>query len=419
MAPFQPLNAAATLASALLLALTAAAPADAADPQAIAPVALPPPWTDPVAMVALYPLPGQPMDVVAADAQTGYISLDMGGILRYQRPGPDGGDLQVSTVVDDLVHGRGIALRDGVLYVVELGPLPCVPEKALCEGFDFPPGSPQEGELAILDAMRARVLAFDIAPDGSLSGRRTVISDLPVVSSLHAANGLEVGPDGWLYLAVGSVDRLWRQPERVEGHTPHPEWLGTVLRFDGTGAAPEVVASGIRNMYELTFDDTGRIWGVDNDGYTQGGWLWEEILQVKPGHHYGYPQDGTFGPATVRDDPAAWTSQTAGSAGIAWAGDVGMGSGLLIGDCGHITLLTPDPTWQWERWEEGLIPRSQRSVYDGVGGCVTSIEPVGWREILATSYGDETGTLVYLRFVEPVAPSGGPATPQPRWNAPG
>jgi hypothetical protein len=63
---------------------------------------------------------------------------------------------------------------------------------------------------------------------------------------------------------------------------------------------------------------------VDNDGETVSGWRAEEVLHIRPGHNYGYPYEGSFGPHEARNDFAIWHAEGVGSAGLMWTGDVGL-----------------------------------------------------------------------------------------------
>jgi len=236
------------------------------------------------------------------------------------------------------------------------------------------------------------VLAFDIAADGSLTGRRTILEDLPVVSALHAANGLELGPYGWLYLPVGNVDRLWWDPARVEGHTPHVDWLGTVLRLDGSGSAPEVVARGFRNVYEVAFEPDGRLWAVNNDGNAQAGFLLEELVQVKPGLDYGFPREGTFGPRTARQEGPAWVMPTNGTAGLAWLGSVGLGS--IIGTLRH--LVAADTSYLALLSDGGVAVLDEEDDLDlaALRDAMVANGPV-WAEVVARDL--DPGTVIIRR----------------------
>ena len=74
-------------------------------------------------------------------------------------------------------------------------------------------------------------------------------------------------------------------------------WLGTVLRFHLDAENIEIYANGLRNIYDLEFDDAGPLWGVDNDGPTWRGFRAEEVVQIKEGANYGHPYEGTPLPA--------------------------------------------------------------------------------------------------------------------------
>ena len=116
--------------------------------------------------------------------------------------------------------------------------------------------------------------------------------------------------------------------------------MGTIVRFKADGSEFEVFARGMRNIYGITFDNQGRLFGVDNDGNTLKGFRREEVLQIKHGAHYGYPFEGTFDTRSIRTDEPIWIMDNAasGSAGIAMAADVGLEPGLLIGGP-HLTYL--------------------------------------------------------------------------------
>jgi hypothetical protein len=352
-------------------------------------------------------LAGNPADIALEGEHGGYISLAEGSILRFEVPSEPGGEMHFETVADGLANPRGLAVKDGTLYAVELGPLPCQPAKPLCRGNDLSPDSRGEGELQILASTRARVQAREIRADGSLGDARTVLDDLPVVASDHAVNGMTLGSDGAIYLAVGNVDGMWRTPERAAEVTPHADWLGTILRLAETTGPPAIVARGLRNVYKVAFDDEGRMWAVDNDGFAQDGWRAEEVLQIKEGRNYGYPQEATFGEKTIRTDQPVWISPHQGSAGVAWLADESIGPGLLIGSCGQLSLLrAADGGPARPRWEMRLTRNSMIELLSGLGGCVTSVQPLPSGEVLAGlySFGD-TGVLYNFR----PAPEGQPA----------
>ncbi|WP_018619587.1 DUF7133 domain-containing protein [Spirosoma luteum] len=100
----------------------------------------------------------------------------------------------------------------------------------------------------------------------------------------HATNGIRMGIDGWIYIAVGdfgfhdAVDRSGKKLTMLGG--------GVVrVRPDGTGM--EVYTHGMRNIYDVAIDPFMNMFarGNTNDG---GGWNIRFSNQIQSGE-YGYP----------------------------------------------------------------------------------------------------------------------------------
>lgn len=100
----------------------------------------------------------------------------------------------------------------------------------------------------------------------------------------HATNGIRLGIDGWIYIAVGdfgfhgAIDR--------EG-TELTMLGGGVLRVRPDGTEMEVYTHGLRNIYDVAIDPYMNMFtrGNTNDG---GGWNIRFIHQIQSGE-YGYP----------------------------------------------------------------------------------------------------------------------------------
>ena len=327
---------------------------------------------------ATYRLPEVPLDVELRGAQDGYVSLGT-TVAHFELPDRPGGGLSLTTVADGFTYSRGLAIVGDTLVVADLGPLPCPDPVPVCKGSDVPDVEPLAGERMILEGSRGRLFAYDIEPDGSLTGERVIVDDLPVANTEHGVNDVVVGPDGSLYVSIGNLDHL---PARiaVDVDQPNLRLLGTVLRVSADGQTVEVFARGLRNVYGLAFDDDGGLWGVDNDGETPNGWRAEEVLHIRPGRHYGYPSEGSFGDLQVRDDFAVWHAAGPGSAGILWAGDVGLGPGLLIGSFGHIDgLRLAKAAGGW-----AVQDRSSYARLVDVPGFVSDLEALGAGRMLAS-----------------------------------
>ena len=343
-----------------------------------------------VTVVAQYDVPGHPLDLVFTGEREGYMTIGEGRIVRFRLPAGDEEAPRFTTVATGLRYPRGVALLGRRLFVAELGPLPCPRPFPVCKGDNAPGGSAEAGERRILRGSRGRVLAYDVRADGTLTGRRTILDRLPVVSSEHGVNGVTAGPDGRLYVSIGHVDRLHSDPAALRGH-PNAHLLGTIVSVKPDGSDLRVVARGLRNAYDLTFDPEGRLYAADNDGDTRRGWRREEIVAIRDGANYGYPFDGTFAPYTTRTDPPLWVTHTKGSAGVEWVA----GPQLIVGSCGAIERIALT-----KAGGEVTVARpngASRLVELPGYGCVTGIEPDANGRLFATVFRLEgSGQLIEL-----------------------
>lgn len=351
---------------------------------------------------ASYALPGHPMDLELRSESGGYMTFGEGWIGRFELPPAGGpGHVKVSRVADGLDYPRGLAILGDTLFVTELGPLPCKPSFPSCKGGDVQGTSIEATERIILRTSRARLLAFDIRHDGSLARRRVIVSDLPVANSDHGVNDVAVGPDGLLYVSIGNLDRLYRTkglgPDLAR---PHADLLGTVITVKPNGTGLTVFARGLRNVYGLAFDSRGNLFGVDNDGLTQSGWRWEELLELRRGADYGYPQDGTFAPQPRRRDPALWVVSGVGSGGIAWLADAGGAGRLIVGACSSVDSIR---LTAGANGNVGVGSRSDVTRLVELPGCVTTVKLQGNVVALGefTFGSDSKPQLVLLDASEP------------------
>jgi hypothetical protein len=333
---------------------------------------------------ATYDLPGTPTSVVAVDAQTGYIAFAEGSIDSYRLPAPGSDEsIVLATVADGLSFPRGLAIADGRLFAIDLGPLQCDPPYPTCYT-----GNPDE-ELARLAASSASVLSYPIEDDGSLGEATTILEDIPVVNTEHAPGSIDVGPDGMLYMTVGNIDALSPTPDRLsEIEHPNLDLLGTLIRFRTDGSGVERVLTGIRNIYQLARDDAGNLYGVDNGGVTARNYLGEEVLVLREGLDYGYPRSGTFAPGR---DPATFPLTlltSGGSAGLAWGPDAGLEPGLVVGTSGQVLFIP------LERDADGpyvSVEHPIATILDGISGFVPSLTALPDGRLLVTVFGGYAG----------------------------
>jgi glucose/arabinose dehydrogenase/quercetin dioxygenase-like cupin family protein len=119
--------------------------------------------------------------------------------------------------------------------------------------------------------------------NGAPAGIPERIVELPTSTpSLHTSRSLAIGPDGRLYVSIGSSCNTC-----VEADARRT----TLQVFDADGSNGRTLASGLRNAVGFAWDPrTGRLWGGDPgvDGLGDDAPP-EEINLIEDGKHYGHP----------------------------------------------------------------------------------------------------------------------------------
>jgi len=217
------------------------------------------------------PVPGAPdpnPDVIDAplgvDVERVVAGLDYPVALAF---GPDG-SLFVSTNGKQFPRaGQAV----GAVWRIEDGVA-----KPFIAGLERPLGLLWQGERLLI-SVRGEVQAWSAA--GKELG--AILADLPS-DGLHQNNGLVQGPDGRLYLGMGTASNATPSKES--------DWNGTVLSFDADAGRTEVFARGLRNPFDLAFDAQGRLYATDNSvdpPLVRN--APEELNLVQRGGHYGHP----------------------------------------------------------------------------------------------------------------------------------
>ena len=126
-----------------------------------------------------------------------------------------------------------------------------------------------------------KLLAAPVQGDGTLGTPRVLADDLPD-GSQHPYRTLVAGPDGDLYVAVGSQCN-----NCVE---TNPE-AATVLRMRPDGSARSVYARGLRNTLGMAFGPVDRVlYGFDHGSDDRGDDVpTEELNAIVANRHYGWP----------------------------------------------------------------------------------------------------------------------------------
>lgn len=326
-------------------------------------------------IVLLWPTGDEAADLMPMDIEwagdTGYATLADGRLVRLSLSGDR---IETETLAENLAFPRGLAVDDDTVYVAELGDLPCENPFPRCKGEHVGP-TEIEGERSMVGTLAGRILAFPIFDEGA-GEPRVVAEGILFVNTDHGLNDLDLGPDGLLYLSIGNLDRLaW------DDVTDPPSFatLGIILRIDPASSATAGFAYGFRNVYGLSFDEDGVLWGVDNDGRGRGPWRFEELVRIEEDLDFGFPDDGTTGPYTRRTGFATWILPSGfGSGGL----HVSDGT-VISGGCGSVTRLRLEP----DGGDADLRTIDHR-------GCVTAVErlPDG-RLVLGTVLGGEPFTV--------------------------
>jgi putative heme-binding domain-containing protein len=142
----------------------------------------------------------------------------------------------------------------------------------------------------VLYVMHAPLLTAlrDRDGDGVADERRDLVSGLGLPpeknpSRLHCANGVVIGHDGWLYLALGDNGCNVARPEGdrlvLEG--------GGILRARPDGSDLHVFATGLRNIYDVAMDEELNVFVRDNEN--DGGDYMVRVYWSFFGADHGYP----------------------------------------------------------------------------------------------------------------------------------
>ncbi|MEK7386244.1 MAG: PQQ-dependent sugar dehydrogenase, partial [candidate division NC10 bacterium] len=200
-----------------------------------------------------------------------FMTLDPAGTLLVSTPRQgrvvalpdrdgDGRADTVVTVADGLDLPHGLAFKDGQLWVAETGRV---------RRFRYDP--------ATLKASDPVVVVPSLPPGGN-----------------HWTRTIAFGPDGRLYVSVGSSCNICREadPRRA-----------AITRYNADGSGAEIVATGVRNAVGLAFrPGTGELWATVNERDWRGDDLPPDyITEIKDGGFYGWPECFAAGGKIIPD----------------------------------------------------------------------------------------------------------------------
>ncbi len=157
---------------------------------------------------------------------------------------------EVLVIAKGLRYPSGLAFRDGSLYVAEI----------------------------------SRVIRFDKIEDNLQSPPEPVIvNDTFPTDRSHGWKFIAFGPDGMLYVPVGSPCNICEPTNPI---------YGTITRMKPDGSGREIFASGIRNTVGFDWHPvTKELWFTDNGRDSLGDDIPPDELNraPKPGLHFGFP----------------------------------------------------------------------------------------------------------------------------------
>ena len=181
-----------------------------------------------------------------------YLTLGPGNAIYASQPGSgrvvrmrnrDGTADSIVEVASGLKGPFGIAFRGDTMYVAEV----------------------------------TRVKRFDPGTRDA----KTIIDDIP--GGGHSTRTIVFGPDGKLYLAVGSSCNLCDERDSLRA---------AISQFNPDGSGGRIFARGLRNTVGIAFNPkTGELWGGNNDRDNLGDDLPPEHINIiKDGKNYGWPE---------------------------------------------------------------------------------------------------------------------------------
>ena len=153
--------------------------------------------------------------------------------------------------------------------------------------------------------------------------------------SEHGPHGLRLGPDGMLYMIHGNMAE---RPEPLAETSPHQNWReeivlertwdprghahgimspgGVLLRTDRDGSSFELVAAGMRNAYDIAFNEDGELFTYDSDMEWDIGAPWyrtPRLLHLVSGGEFGWRSGSAKWPIDSPDARPAVLELDAGS----------------------------------------------------------------------------------------------------------
>jgi putative heme-binding domain-containing protein len=209
-------------------------------------------------------------------------------------------------------------------------------------GLKSPAGFASKGDTVFIGTSQEIRAFIDKDGDFKADTSWTIFKDIP--NSQHPyeyTSAFAIGPDGWLYFALATDS--WNA-----GASPDPHaYRGSILRISTDGKVVEKIATGIRSVYGMRFNNRGDAFFIDNEG---GGNPTEELNLLVKGKFYGHnPKKFPGADSAVELPVTNLEMETAPSAIVFNTGGKSFGK---TSDNLFVSYYGPG-----ERWTKGAISR--------------------------------------------------------------
>ena len=189
------------------------------------------------------------MMAVAADGTVYVTRPDSNDVLALRDADGDGqiGAEETTVAASDLTLVHGIVIRENRLYL----------------------------------AGEARIWVADLGADGAVGAPTVLVDELPY-GGQHPRRTIGFGPDGMLYVSVGSSCNACHETSDENA---------TILRVDPESGGRTIFAAGLRNTIGWAWHpETGDLWGMDHGSDWRGDdQPPDELNRIVEGANYGWP----------------------------------------------------------------------------------------------------------------------------------
>jgi len=122
----------------------------------------------------------------------------------------------------------------------------------------------------------------------------------------HDVHSVQKGPDGWWYLIAGNYAGITSRYATLPTSPVKSPQAGTLFRLRPNLTGGEIVAHGMRNSYDFTFNSNGDVFAFDSDGERDVSLPWyrpTRVFQLLPGSHAGWVTRSWKQPSDFVDMP--------------------------------------------------------------------------------------------------------------------